>query len=236
MDVSISSLANFKSISMQAQFQTDGTIAVSGTTRIETFDRIWAGIGWPDKEPGCICAVGRRLDGRLHALWEKRGGLWEMGEAALEAKNRFLVERVMVDAGDELATSYLRTLDGLCFSEMDEQYESNDTTYSRLSVDYRTPPGALTTVVPVPDRITGHYRSALEKTRGVIIAGRLLVHEANCPKLVYTLRQPLDELIRSPVMKALVWVVAVLDEYGEADSATDAVSLPWYANVPRERA
>jgi len=104
---------------MQAEIQADGTIAVSGVTRVETFDRIWAGIGWPDKEPGCICIIGRRPDGRLHALWEKRGGLWEMGDAALEAKNRFLVERIMVDAGDELATSYLRTLDGLCFSDED---------------------------------------------------------------------------------------------------------------------
>jgi len=221
---------------MQAEFQADGTIAVSGTTRIETFDRIWAGIGWPDKEPGCICAVGRRLDGRLHAMWEKRGGLWEMGDAALEAKNRFLVERIMVDAGDELATSYLRTLDGLRFSEVNESDEPLEAAYPRLSADYHAKPGEVTAVVPVPERITGHYRSALEKTRGVIMAGRLLVHEANCPRLVYTLRQPLDDLVRSPVMKALVWVVAVLDQYGEDDAATKTGPLPWYANVTREHA
>ena len=102
---------------MHAEYLDDGTLAISGATRVETFERIWAGIGWPDLDPGYICVVGERTDGRYHALWEKQGGLWEIGRAAVEAKDSFLVERVLVDTRDELATSYLRTLDGLCFCQ-----------------------------------------------------------------------------------------------------------------------
>lgn len=219
---------------MQAEYQADGSVAVSGITRIETFARIWAGIGWPDKEPGYLCVVGRRFDGRVHALWEKRGGLWEMGAAALEAKERFLVERIMVDASDQLATSYLRTLDGLCFFDQEPRDLPPESAHVRLHADGPDEPGTVTTVVPVPAQITEHYRSALEKVRGVIMADRLLVHEANCLRLVYTLRQPLDELVRSPVMKALVWVVSVLDEYENGNGASEAGPPPWYVNVPRE--
>ena len=48
---------------------------------------------------------------------EKKGGLWELGAAAVEAKDRLLVDCVWVDARDAIATSYLRTLPGLCFPE-----------------------------------------------------------------------------------------------------------------------
>jgi hypothetical protein len=220
---------------MRAQHMEDGTIAVSGTTRRELFNRIWAGIGWPERDPGYMCVVGERQDGRCHALWEKRGGLWELGDAALEAKDRFLVESILVDGRDAVATSYLRTLNGLCFFEGAKAQPSPAPI--PVNVPRLTPPFAAgdttATVVPVPERVVLNYRSALEKIRGLIVNGRLLIHEANCPRLVYTLRQPLEDLLNSPVMKGLVWVLTAL-----ADSAANGnlhlpEPAPWYTSPPR---
>ena len=88
-------------------------------------------------------------------------------------------------------------------------------------------------VVAVPDRITGNFRSALEKTRGVIMASQLLIHQTRCPKLIYTLRQPLDEILRSPVIKSLVWVITALEDHKGNDTPPRAEQEPWYGNLPR---
>ena len=102
---------------MRAKCLGDGTIAVTGTKGTESFNRIWAGVGWPENAAGYLCVLGERVDGRYHALWEKNGGLWELGVAAVEVKDRFLIDCIWVDARDAVATSYLRTLPGLCFHE-----------------------------------------------------------------------------------------------------------------------
>jgi len=220
---------------MHAEYLEDGTVAISGVARAEKFSRIWAGIGWPDRDQGHIVVVGERTDARYHCLWEKSGGLWELGDAAVEAKDRFLVECVWVDTRDEVATSYLRTLNGLCFYEETRGGEGTSaatqpsTTAGHPLRDRDT----TAAVVPVPGRITGSYRSALEKARGVIMTGGLLIHERNCPRLVYTLRQPLDDLIKSPVIKALVWVVNALEELKGNGINGEGPQSPWYGNAPR---
>jgi len=221
---------------MRAQYRENGVIEVSGTSRKEDFNRIWAGIGWPDRDTGYICVVGERADSRRHCLWEKRGGLWELGEAALEAKDRLLVELIWVDARDDLATSYLRTLDGLCFYENPADKPSSQpvSTASPSDTSRSKSGGATAIVAPVPEKVVTNYRSALEKTRGMILEGRLLIHEGNCPLLGYTLRQPLDELLKSPVMKALVWVLTALED-AKGNGLLEAPSQdPWYANILRD--
>lgn len=215
---------------MSAEYLEDGTISVAGAARKETFLKIWAGIGWPDREPGYLCVIGERPDGRYHALWEKTGGLSELGDAAVQAKDRLLIECLWVDGRDTVAASYLRTTDGLCF------YESPASTRPTAAPLLSHPSFEMVTatVMPVPDMLIGNFRSALEKTRGIIMSGRFLIHEANCPKLVYTLRQPLDDLLKSPVMKALVWVVTAL-ERGRCGASPEELPVDsWYTNVPRD--
>ena len=90
------------------------------------------------------------------------------------------------------------------------------------------------TVMPVPERVTESYRSALEKIRGVILRGNLLIHETNCPKIVYAIRQPLEYLLSSPVMRALVWVLTALEQAKGYSSLEDNPTDPWYGNLPRE--
>lgn len=220
---------------MRAEYLGDGTIVVTGTKGKESFNHVWAGIGWPETEAGYLCVIGERVDGRYHALWEKNGGLWELGAATIEAKDRFFIDCIWVDARDAVATSYLRTFPGLCFYEEPAKESFPRSTgvdspgKSSRSIADRT----TATVVPVSDRTTNNYRSALEKTRGVIMAGNLLIHEANCPKLVYALRQPLEDLLRSPVVKGLVWVVTALEEAKGGANLAISESDPWYGNTPR---
>lgn len=221
---------------MHGHYLEDGLIAVSGARRVETFTRIWAGIGWPDRDSGAICAVGERPDGRYHALWEHTGGLWELGEAAVAVKDRLLVESIWVDSRDSLATSYFRTLNGLCFHESSDS--DKDSTLGKLfrSLKDRGNERELPTaaVMPVPDRVTDNFRSALEKTRGTIMKGNLLIHESNCPKLLYIIRQPLEDLLQSPVMRALVWVITALDATKGCHAGEETNMGPWYGNFSRE--
>jgi hypothetical protein len=228
---------------MHAEYLQDSIIAVSGTVREERFVRIWAGIGWPDRDAGYLCVVGEREDGRYHVLSEFLGGLAELGRAAIEAKDRLLVENIWVDGKDAVAASYLRTLDGLCAPPGAKGDNLPSPPFAKAH--NLNPPftkggygGILhdehtAIVVAVPDRITGNFRSALEKTRGVIMAGNLLIHETRCPKLVYTLRQSLDEILRSPVMKALVWVITSLEDHKGNDIPPEANPDPWYGNLQR---
>ncbi len=223
---------------MRAEYCEDGAIVISGAMRQERFRKIVAGIGWPDTEPGHLCVVADRPDGRYHALWEHSGGLTELGDAAIESKDRFLAERIYVDSGDEVATSYLRTLDGLCFyADRDREVaaKADDPKAARPWWPHFRDWATTSAVVPVPNRIVTNYRSALEKTRGVIISGKLLIHESQCRKLVYTLRQPLDQLLKSPVIKALVWAVATLEEAAGNGIHADTQCAPWYVNRGRDR-
>ena len=237
---------------MQASYLPDGMIAISGTVREEKFTRMWAGIGWPDRDPGYLCVVGEREDGRYHALSESLGGLSELGRAAIEAKERLLVENIWVDGRDAVAASYLRTLEGLCGYQDTSRFSAVEVgaglkpaptsaspanpailNVSRRELGYWGILEHTANVVAVPDRIAGNFRSALEKTRGVIMAGNLLIHQTRCPKLIYTLRQPLDEILRSPVMKALVWVITALEDHKGNDRPPEAGGEPWYGNLPR---
>ncbi|MFC1834696.1 hypothetical protein ACFL2Q_08175 [Thermodesulfobacteriota bacterium] len=218
---------------MRARLLQDDTIAVSGMSRILEFNKIWAGLGWPDVGLGYLCVVGEREDGCYHALWEKRGGLWELGEAALEAKERLLVDRIMVDTNDELSASYLRTREGLCYNEDPARVPAGTPPVNPSRYERVRSKGIETTVAPVLAPIVRNYRSALEKTREAIMTGKLFVHEGNCPIMVYTLRQPLEDLLRSPVMRALVWVVTALEIDRGSGDVGDDLQNPWYKNFSR---
>ncbi len=218
---------------MRAEYLPDETLAVSGTQRAEKFNKIWAGIGWPDMDDGYICVVGERVDSRYHCIWEKQGGLWELGTAAVDAKDRLLVDRIWVDGADRISTSYFRTLDGLCFYDEDDTQTLPDPEEAPFKWEHFRDLDTVAGVIPVPDRITSNYRSALEMIRGVIAADRLVIHEQNCPRLVYALRQPLEDLLRSPVMKALVWVVSGLEESNGIAAVGSDMDDAWYKSIPR---
>jgi len=51
--------------------------------------------------------------------------------------------------------------------------------------------------------------------------------------MVYALRQPLEDLLRSPVMKGLVWVITALEDSKRSADTEVSISDAWYNNSPR---
>lgn len=220
---------------MRAQRLEDGSIGVTGRERAIVFERMEAGVGWPDLEPGYVLVVGERLDGLYHCLWERQGGLWELGSAAREARENFLVDRVWVDGSDSVSTSYLRTLNGLCFQEKSAQ-TVGQRIIGRTGFTARLPPTTEEhpiSVALIQEAVAVNFRSSLERTREVVMTGRIMIHEGNCPRLTYMLRQPLEAMLKSPVIKGLVWVVSALELTGNSSAEPAAPRAPWYANPPR---
>jgi len=218
-------------VRLQARFLPDGGVVVSGPANTARFTRVWAGIGWPDREPGYLCVIGHRTDGLFHALWEKVGGLWELGDAAVEAKQRLLVECLCVDARDRLAAAYLRTV-------VDSGHAEGvpAEAFSGLAERVSPQPAPCVgegAVLPVPERIVENYRSALERVRTIVMRGDLLVRDTPCPKLLYALHQPVEELLQSPVMRALVWVLTMLEEAAAGDGIPRVEGPAWYGNLVR---
>lgn len=224
---------------MRAKRLPDGTLSVSGASNNILFTRICAGIAWPEHDPGHLCVVGERsLDGLYHCLWERPGGLWELGDAAREARANFLVDCFWVDARDVLSTSYMRNLEGLCTSPILVHRGTTQDRSAQTAIvvspgrdhDLNNPAA----VAPVQERILQNYRSALEKTRAAIMTGRVLIHETNCARVAYALRQPLETLLHSPVMKSLVWVVTALELTGENWGDIPENDWSWYGNPKRD--
>jgi hypothetical protein len=220
---------------MRSYFLEDGSIAVTGNESTVLFNRMAAGVGWPDLDAGYLCVVGERQDGLYHCLWERQGGLWELGGAAREAKEKFLVDCVWVDGRDVVSTSYLRTLKGLCFSENTEEpipMGMNDRNTPRVRL-HRGTDEHNASIALIQEAVALNYRSSLERTREVIMTGRIVIHEGNCPKLTYMLRQPLNTMMKSPVMKGLVWVVTALEKSRDNGIQGLKQRTAWYANPPR---
>jgi hypothetical protein len=88
-------------------------------------------------------------------------------------------------------------------------------------------------VAAVPERVSNNYRSSLDLTRDLLNEGKLLVHAQNCPILLYTIRQPLEDIINSPVSKALVWVLTALENSTGSDEPLSEADGMWYATLTR---
>lgn len=218
---------------MKTTYNYDGTIMVSGSSKEERFERIWGGIGFPGTDPGYLCVIGERTDGRYHALWELRGSLAELGEAAVEAKHRLLTDVFWIDGSDEIAAAYFRTLEGLTRPPGVSQRKDPIGLMREPALRYSSQSEQDTVVAAVPERLVSHFRSALDMTRGLINSGKLLVHAQNCPVLLYTLRQPVDDVVGSPVSRAIVWVLSGLETSSVHDNPLSDADDMWYATLGR---
>jgi hypothetical protein len=207
---------------MRGRLEPDGTIIVRGSSSERKFSVICGGVGWPEGDPGYFLVVGLREDGRYHCLWEKQGRLWELGEAIREGQSAFLLDCVWADAADKLGMAYLRNLNTVTI-------ERDGAGPELKSVLEKVEPAV---VVAVRENVTAHFGCALEKIREIMMRGGLLVHEANCPNLIHSLRRPWRDLLQSPVIRALVYVISGL-ESGKGASNAGRFTEPWYGNISR---
>jgi hypothetical protein len=204
-----------KGVGLKVNDTPDGLFAVRGEKETILFQEMIGGIGLPDREQGYFCVVGRRADGKYHCLWESQGGLWELSDAVVQAQEVFPIHEVWMDNSDEFAVSFLRGL-----------HRNAGDGGSRLNVDSRP------VIRRVSARTESNFRSALEKTRGIILEGRLFIHEKNCPVMMYSVNRPLADLLNSAAIKALVWTVCVFESFG-IDEIPD-VDDRWYGNICRK--
>lgn len=209
---------------MQAEYLPDSTIAIAGLRSKVRFSRVVVGVGWPEQEDGYLCVVGARVDGRFHCIWESRGGLWTLGDSAKEAQSRFLPEGIILDPTDSVCSSYFRALDW-SGGQADDTLKSIGLTSAKKKAE--------PIIIPVSKQTTDNFRSTLEMVKGMISNGRALVHTSNCPTLMYTLRRPLNDLVKSPVMKGLTWALWYLERMAVSPQALGAKDSMWYENAPR---
>lgn len=218
---------------VKAQYLWDNSIALSGRHTTLVFGRIWAGVGWPDTEQGALCVLGESLEGVYHAVGEWRGSLFELGSAAEVATRDFLVECFLIDASDEVSTAYIRRTDHL--GEPARAPGPQPRLWTKETLRPRA--AASTTVKPVVvgvrTRYRENFRAALETVRGIAAAHRLAVHQDLCPGLTFALRRDLDYMLKSPVIKALVWVLTAMESTRNHGIVESAPQDPWYHNVPR---
>lgn len=217
---------------MRGRTGPDGNIQIKGDFREEIFTNVYAGVGWPDEQPGAIVVIGRRLDGRYHILEEARGPLFEIKDAALEYAGRLLVESFWIDATDRVSASYLRNEVGPPDTVEDPGGVGatwrNSVKRSRLRrLD------AYPVIRSVPEKILKHFRSTLEQVRGLILTNRAIVNEKRCASLMYAMRQPLDYTLASPVIRAMVFALMPLVDSGAIELLNTKAERRWYENRGR---
>jgi len=218
---------------MQARELWDGTIAVSGRAATLVFDRICAGIGWPDAEDGALCAVGYSPAGTYHVLEERRGTLLDLGRAVRAMKTDLLVDCFFVDGSDEISTGYLRCLEGAAEAcRRDASAGQAQSAFRAVTSGHGTRDPIV--IAAVRSRYREHFRGALESVRGIIASERLMVHRSECPTLTSALHRPLDYMITSPVIRALVWVVTAMEAAADDASAHTGLRDGWYVSYFKE--
>lgn len=226
-------------LNMRANPAFDGGIIVQGQFRSESFTSIEAGVGWPNSQPGAVVALGRRLDGGYHILEEKRGPLFEITRLAQEMAGRLLVSTFWIDSSDSVSLTCFRGEDGpLGPASPPGRSGPQGVRGSRLA---RTGSWILDCAVdeqPVvrsaSDTILKHFRSSLERVRGMIALEQALINERLCPSIMYAMRQPVEYALESPVMAALAIGLLSMADTGGEDPALGG-RRQWYANMNRAK-
>ena len=194
-------------------------------------DRIFASLAWPQQQAGHFIAIGVKQDGRFRVLSETSGGLLELGEAALRAKSDYMMDSIMVDERDTVSTTGLRNLEGLCFVTPPDTHRRRVVDRRRRRVDFEDLRDSVA-VIPAGREITGNYRGALERTRVLIMTHRIIVDENDTPTLAHDLTQPMNFVLESAPVRALVLATGSIQTGVSMEFPVD-FSRTWYKNMPR---
>ena len=226
-------------LNLRAKFDADTAIVVHGQFRSESFSSIEAGVGWPNSQPGAVVALGRRLDGGYHILEEKRGQLFEITRLAREMAGRLLVNAFWVDSSDSVSLTCFRGEDGpLAPARPPGRSGRQGVSLLRLGRKESWTSDCGVEDKPVvrsaSDSILKHFRSSLERVRGMIELEKALINEKLCPSIMYAMRQPVEYALESPVMVALAIGLLSMADTGGEDPALDG-RRQWYGNMNRAK-
>lgn len=219
---------------MLAKELPDGSLQIKTSTGTQIFERTFASMAWPDEAPGSLLILGVKLDGRLKALREFSGGLFELGSCAIEAKTDYLIDSVIVDPRDSISTLSLRNLEGLCFDKSQAAPPEKPLRDMRdRSTINKELLGALS-IAPASCLIVDNYRGALERVRMLIMTRRIIIDESGCPKLAHDLMQPMNIVLNSALVKSLVLASGAISDVDSDDAIVGRDPASWYCNMPKK--
>lgn len=217
---------------MSAKILHDGTIEIRTCAGVHIFDRTFASLAWPEESSGHMIVCGITPDGRLAVFTECAGGLLELGDMAVRAKNDYAMDAVIVDDRDRVSTVGLRNLEGLCF---DDSSDGNSEKRLKSWRAFRKSSFAdlqdAVAVCPAPREIMANYRGALERARLLIMKRRIIIDDIECPALAHELFQPMNYVMGSAAVRALVLASGSV-RTGEPAWGSQTRTL-WYANMRR---
>lgn len=209
----------------------DGLIQIKTSCKTMAFARIFGSLAWPQHASGHFVVIGEKRDGCFRVLAETSGGLLELGKAALRAKSVYMTDSIIVDDSDTVSTTSLRNLEGLTFTPRPIDNK-------RLVVDRRKRRPDLdelrdgVAVIPVAREITGNYRGALERTRVLIMTRRIIIDENDTPSLAHDLTQPMNFVLESAPVRALVLASGSMENYACMEYSGRMTKM-WYKNMAR---
>lgn len=219
---------------MPAKELPDGSLQIKTNTGSQVFQRTFASMAWPDEAPGSLLILGVKLNGKLKALREFSGGLFELGSCAIEAKTEYLIDSVIVDSRDSISTLSLRNLDGLCFDKTIAAPSKKPLRKMRDRSTINKELLGAVSVAPASGLITDNYRGALERVRMLIMTRRIIIDGSGCPKLAHDLMQSMNIVLNSAVVKALVLASGAIADTDSDDAILGRDPASWYCNMPRK--
>ena len=143
-----------------------------------------------------------------------------------------------IDSTDSVSTAYFRGADGP-LGPLDTGKRPVGKTFTLGTISANRPGkgrelDSAPIVRSVSDAILRNFRSALERVRGMIAVEQALINEKRCPSIMYTMRQPMDYALSSPVMAALA--LGLLSMVGAGDNKYAlGMQRQWYDNRRRSR-
>ncbi len=218
---------------MQARLLWDDSIAVTGEESTLVFNRVWAGVGWPEADQGAVCVVAESTERVYHALMEWRGSLYELGSAALTARTDLLVDSFLIDDSDEVSTAYFRGLEFCPGSLQTSGKRRTNHEQLFMASSRKSSQADYPAIIGIRPCFRDNFRASLETLRGIAASERLNVHQKHCPSLAFALKRDLDFLLRSPVVKALVWALTAMESTRDKAVIEVWPEDGWYHNLSR---
>lgn len=182
------------------------------------FIRFDIGIGWLDPKGDdhfakhWITVIGQHEDGYYLQAGEASGSLAEIAEAAVDFKDRFLVERIWLDSTALSSASYLEEWDGLTQYKEDGKDFRDKVKY--LHTHERWPHFRKRDLVAMIHKVPDVFRNDLQgciDVVGQLKKDKLLKVRKVCPRSVWVLGSSLEEMLSHPLMKALAWPISIME-------------------------
>jgi hypothetical protein len=183
------------------------------------FKRFEGAIGWLDPQghdhyaTHWFVVIGEAEDGKLVVTTEAFGDLARLTTQLVDWKDRLLIKRIYIDDSEEETIKQLRKIDGLCSYQhhgtdiFDRKlWARHESTWTHFR-DRETTAALL----PVPEEIKTDLMGGRDLLLGLQHAERLSARRV-CPRTSWLFCQepPLDQILRHPLMKALIYVVSMM--------------------------